>query len=1424
MERVNRRLRFTLVSGRAGTKSSQLGTVDDGAGSTGSIGHSVSVLAGWLLPLLFLTVLNGCGAGGYVGGGIASLSASSLTIDAGQSITVIATASQGTPVTWSITGSGCSGASCGSLSTTAGSSTTYKAPATVGGPMKLMLQAAINGTHSNKIVAITVNPAPQISSPPSAGTVGVAYNTTFSVTGGTTPVKLSLLSGSLPSGLTLDATTGIVTGTPMTAGTFSVILQATDTSDVPDTVSATEMFVIADNTTGGGTGTGPGTGTGTSILTVASNTLPVGTVGISYLTTLQATGGTAPYSWSVTSGSLPAGLTLKASNGVISGIPTSEGTTTFTAQVQDSSGATATGNFSITVSPAAAPVTLALNTGTLPNGTVNVAYSSTIGVTGGTAPYACTVAAGTLPAGLILGADCLVSGTPTAAGTANLTIAATDSANPANSGSGPVTLVINPAAVLTLSSPPAATAGSPSTGSVGVSGGTGPYTCVLAAGTLPAGLTLNSNCSLSGTPTSAGSAPVTVQATDSSSPSNSTTGSVTISVNPAPTAGTLIIGTLPSGTVGTAYSANVGVNGGTGPYTCSITSGMLPAGLLLGNNCLVSGTPTIAGTTNLTVRATDTANPALSTTGDVSLLIHPFTALTLSSPPAATVGAPYTGAIGVAGGTGPYNCNLMAGNLPAGLALGAHCAITGTPSSAGSATITVQATDSSSPVNTTTGPVNVTVNAVPATLTVGTPPAATVNTPYTGTIPVAGGTAPYQCTITSGSLPAGIELGAGCALSGTPTTTGTATVNITATDAANPVDTKTAPVTVTVNGLAPLTLNGSLPNAVVGTPYTQTLSASGGLTPYTYAVTSGALPAGLTLASNGTLSGTPTAPGASSFTVTATDSEGTPQTASLPLVLLVTYPTTAADTELVGPYAFLFQGFDGAVAGVLSYGTASVGSFTADGTGVISAGELDENHQGSTATANFLGSHRFVGTYTIGTDGRGFLTITRLNQDGTTGRTSTYAVALKAPVAPATVGTQGSLIEYDGSGLVGTRGTGTLLAQDPAAITAGLNGNYAFGLEGDTPCLVSCGLNLNLFGPVAEVGQLTVHAGAVTGTADATIAAASYASEDLAGSVAAADANGRVPLTLATAGVPTAVYPTDYAVYIVNANQAFVMSTDKHSAFILLAGNAQLQTQATFSNASANGPYVGYENAPTNPGLVGQTLQNVLNLTTATVFQGNGDGAGNCNTNSVTQAGTTALVNALTGLGGLLSPLQGVLGTYTVTGTSACPVAANGREVLNYVAPHTNLGGIIVVTGTAPAPRVAYLYGPNQGFFLETGYAGLGHLEAQTGEPFSLASFQGTYVFGGTAPAAVVSTSNSGVLTANGQGSATATLDGNLDVGSLNVLQLGVAGTFPYTLTSGTFGTYTLGTADVIYAISPNRYVLVDTSATTTSPSVALLY
>ncbi|HXG65578.1 MAG TPA: Ig domain-containing protein [Blastocatellia bacterium] len=164
-------------------------------------------------------------------------------------------------------------------------------------------------------------------------------------------------------------------------------------------------------------------------LTITTTSLPGGTVGVSYSATLAATGGVAPYTWSVISGSLPAGLSLNSSTGVISGTPTSAGTANFTAQATDAQNPADTDSraLAITINPPP-PASLNITTTSLPNGRRGTAYSQTLQATGGVTPYVWSIASGSLPPGLSLNsATGTISGTPTKRGTWSFTARVRDS-------------------------------------------------------------------------------------------------------------------------------------------------------------------------------------------------------------------------------------------------------------------------------------------------------------------------------------------------------------------------------------------------------------------------------------------------------------------------------------------------------------------------------------------------------------------------------------------------------------------------------------------------------------------------------------------------------------------------------------------------------------------------------------------------------------------------------------------------------------------------------------------------------------------------------------------------------------------------------------------------------------------------------------
>lgn len=178
-----------------------------------------------------------------------------------------------------------------------------------------------------------------------------------------------------------------------------------------------------------------------SAFQITTDSLPIGTEEVAYpSTTLEATDGTMPYTWSVSSGSLPPGLTL-SSAGVISGTPTIDGGYNFTMQVQDNDAPqrSATKSLAITINPNKPRIT----TEFLTYGTVGQSYpSTTLSATGGKPSYTWSLVSGSLPPGLSLSGGG-ISGTPTVAGTYAFTVRATDSGSPARTADKTLSIAIN---------------------------------------------------------------------------------------------------------------------------------------------------------------------------------------------------------------------------------------------------------------------------------------------------------------------------------------------------------------------------------------------------------------------------------------------------------------------------------------------------------------------------------------------------------------------------------------------------------------------------------------------------------------------------------------------------------------------------------------------------------------------------------------------------------------------------------------------------------------------------------------------------------------------------------------------------------------------------------------------------------------------
>lgn len=271
-------------------------------------------------------------------------------------------------------------------------------------------------------------------------------------------------------------------------------------------------------------------------LSITTSSLPSGTLAYSYNATLGAAGGVLPYAWSIISGSLPPELDLNASTGAISGMPTVAGNYPFTVQVSDSQSppATASSPFSITVNTTITQLTIL--TTSLPSGRQNNSYNAMLAATGGITPYTWSIISGSLPSGLSLNSSTgAITGTATGGGTSNFTVKVTDSETPPATASVPLSITINPAVPLsiTTTSLPDGTAGTPYSASVTAIGGVYPYRWSIISGKFPSGLTLNSSTgAITGTPEVVGTSNFTVQVTDSETPPVSATAPLSITINP----------------------------------------------------------------------------------------------------------------------------------------------------------------------------------------------------------------------------------------------------------------------------------------------------------------------------------------------------------------------------------------------------------------------------------------------------------------------------------------------------------------------------------------------------------------------------------------------------------------------------------------------------------------------------------------------------------------------------------------------------------------------------------------------------------------------------------------------------------------------------------------------------------------------------
>ena len=865
----------------------------------------------------------------------------------------------------------------------------------------------VDGTYAIDDLIVTSYTAPLTLSPASLNnpTVGSAFSQTISASGGNGSYSYSVTAGALPAGLSLNSSTGVLSGTPTAGGSFSFTIKATDTASLSGS-KAYSVTVAAPT------------------LSFSPATLTAGTVGSAYSQSISGNGGTAPYgSYIVKTGALPAGLSL-SSSGVVSGTPTAGGTFTFTVQGTDSS--TGSGPYSATsstISLTIAAPTLSFTPATLTGGTVGAAYSQPISGSGGTAPYGSfALASGSLPPGLSLAAGGTLSGTPTAAGTYTFTVSAQDS----STGSGPYTgtsstisLTIGaPTLSLSPASVPAAARGSAFSQTFSTSGGTSPYSYSITAGSLPAGLTLSSGGVLSGTPTADGSFSFTVTATDSSGGTQySTSQAYSLTVNP-PLA------------VANAVSATVAFNSSNNTITLNITGGTAASvavasgpshGTATASGTSITYTPTTgySGSDSFTYTATNASGTSAAAT--VSVTVNP--AVPVANAVSATVAQDSSNnaiTLNISGGAAASVAVASGASHGTATASGTSISYTPTAGYTGADSFTYTATNVTG--TSTAATVTITVSAAPPVANAVSATVAFDSSNNAITPNVTGGAA---TSVAVASPPShGTATASGTGITYTPTAgyAGSDSFTYTATNGVGTSASATVTITVSSPTLAMSPASGALPAGTATAIYSRPFAASGGTAPYSYALTAGSLPAGLSLnTSTGILSGTPTTAVSSSFTVTATDSSSSPGP----------YTVSGSYTLTVNPLPVGTLTFATATAISLSMGhtlsNSAISTLSGGSYGAISYSSSD------TTVATVNASTGVVTPVSVGTT---TITAVQAAVPGVNGEaTQTYTLTVIAlPVGTLSFSTPGSASVTMGSSLTNTA-TSTLSGGSFGAIT-----------------------------------------------------------------------------------------------------------------------------------------------------------------------------------------------------------------------------------------------------------------------------------------------------------------------------------------------------------------------------------------------------
>lgn len=335
-------------------------------------------------------------------------------------------------------------------------------------------------------------------------------------------------------------------------------------------------------------------------------------------------------------------------------------------------------------------------------------------------------------------------------------------------------------------------------------------------------------------------------------------------------------GPLPPGRVGVPYEVQLESKGGIQPHVFG-KLGLQPdldPGLEVTLRGSIIGVPQRAGNYRFSVLLRDTRPPSDPIVREFSLTIAAADPLRLLSPalPMAALGQAYSASLGAAGASPPYVFSLALGPLPDGISLSAEGAIRGVPTKSGQFPFSYRVRDSRDAV--LLGNATLIVQGTRLSLVSSSLPTAQKDVPYQYALQPSGGTGPYRFSVVGSGLPAGISLSQAGLLSGTPTAAGDFPFRVQISDSQNGFGEVDLRLSVAVS-LGPLSVKESvLATGQYRDRYASRVEASGGQAPYQFALRSGSLPPGITLARDGSLSGWMLGKGAYEFVVEARDAKG----------------------------------------------------------------------------------------------------------------------------------------------------------------------------------------------------------------------------------------------------------------------------------------------------------------------------------------------------------------------------------------------------------------------------------------------------------------------------------------------------------------------------------------------------------------------